>query len=1210
MARFLNKKFSLLLIALLIVGGFFVFGTNQASADTTGSLIPTGNGNYTSWTNDYTDVNETTITEDSCSGGDYVYSGTTGNRESFSINISSVPDGATITSVDITTWDRGHDESGPGGTYQTFTRLNGTDVDSGVNLSVTGHNGACTGNPTQTINVADTVKSGATTLEIGVLKTATDTSIVRVGAIRAVITYTIPTATIRVTKVTLPANDTTLFSITASSVDGGVVTAPATRATLATNNAEDFTVTANKTYSVSEPASTGWTQTGNTCVGLSPTAGATVDCTITNTKMGHLVVQKTTAPTPDETPFPVSITGTGTVTGKTDISITDAIDGDFEVTPGTYSVTENLTDLPVWYQNSNDCEDVVVGAGETVYCTITNTKYGSITVHKEVMTPDGYPTQDDHTFTIFRDGSYSQYINGGGSVGYFNLPPGDYTITEEVDGNYDFMSFSQDSDPETSGAQITVAPGQDVNLTITNKQKWGHLTVNKQVVNHDIGTADANDFLFSLDDGDTWTNFTAEEGSTNGQNIIEVAPGTYMVTEDGLQGYAGTYVDSQDEDCGNINIASNGSATCTITNSDIPTGQGAITVRKNLPNDNGGTATTADFPLWITAIESSPMSVLSGQPNFLTPDTYIVSETNPGQISGYTESISCTDGETTITNGTIALSAQTAWVCTITNDDQPATLYVYKHVNNNNRGTKTAGDFSFQLTHNQITGDPVVFEECDGPTYGCKTLTLDAGTYSVTEPAVDGYDTSYSYGESENCNDIVIANGGSASCYITNNDQPAGLQIIKNTDNGDDGTFDFSITDIDPDHEFGRSEQLTTVEGSASTDGYIKLNAATYDVTESVPEGWTLSSVLCNYGETQSVGEPITNGKRIVVGNGDLLTCTFNNTKRVITYHWSTTSWGSCSASCGGGTQTRTVVCQDDLQQTVDDQLCGTGKPTASQECNTQSCGGGGGGGSFVQSPCVSIDYYDWQTTCVNGVQFRDIKTLMPEGCQMTQAQRDAGQRPCSATGGQVLGEKIVGELAAGGICDDAPSIATGQVDSMLDLMKVKRNLLSEKNAQDRYIKKLLSLAKDKKLSQQNINAMINYVAYSGPRSLYLGEGERAGVLHSYLAAFGHLPRTEDEWCDAVKIATGRWTVERSDGSEKYAQDAFKSKVYKRDPKMDDQVDQNAVMVMSYGLRPSPRSLEKESLAAKIFKGILKRLPQGARDWDMVRAIAYSGAEQ
>ncbi len=41
-------------------------------------------------------------------------------------------------------------------------------------------------------------------------------------------------------------------------------------------------------------------------------------------------------------------------------------------------------------------------------------------------------------------------------------------------------------------------------------------------------------------------------------------------------------------------------------------------------------------------------------------------------------------------------------------------------------------------------------------------------------------------------------------------------------------------------------------------------------------------------------------------------------------------AWSACSASCGGGTQTRTETCSYDT--------C-TGQQATSQACNTQSCG-------------------------------------------------------------------------------------------------------------------------------------------------------------------------------------------------------------------------------------------------------------------------------
>lgn len=46
---------------------------------------------------------------------------------------------------------------------------------------------------------------------------------------------------------------------------------------------------------------------------------------------------------------------------------------------------------------------------------------------------------------------------------------------------------------------------------------------------------------------------------------------------------------------------------------------------------------------------------------------------------------------------------------------------------------------------------------------------------------------------------------------------------------------------------------------------------------------------------------------------------------------WSTGSWGACSSKCGGGTQSRTVSCEDFW--------CDEGvKPVASQSCNDHAC--------------------------------------------------------------------------------------------------------------------------------------------------------------------------------------------------------------------------------------------------------------------------------
>lgn len=63
--------------------------------------------------------------------------------------------------------------------------------------------------------------------------------------------------------------------------------------------------------------------------------------------------------------------------------------------------------------------------------------------------------------------------------------------------------------------------------------------------------------------------------------------------------------------------------------------------------------------------------------------------------------------------------------------------------------------------------------------------------------------------------------------------------------------------------------------------------------------------------------------------------------KHMWSYQWNVSTWSNCSASCGGGTQTRTVTCLRNDGQTVSDSLCTKyvgSKPATSQSCNTQSC--------------------------------------------------------------------------------------------------------------------------------------------------------------------------------------------------------------------------------------------------------------------------------
>jgi uncharacterized cupredoxin-like copper-binding protein len=238
-------------------------------------------------------------------------------------------------------------------------------------------------------------------------------------------------------------------------------------------------------YSSTETVPAGWDLTSVVCddgdsTGDAGTAtasfqvdpGETVTCVFTNTKRGHIVIEKQTLPDGDAQTFEFA----GDVTG----TLGDGDQASEEVVPGSYSSIEtvpsgwDLTDIACDDEDSSGNTGTAtasfeVDPGETVTCVFTNTKRGTIIVEKQTD-PDG--SAQSFAFTGDAAGS----IADGGQIQVDDLVPGPYTSTETVPGDWDLMSIACD-DGDSSGntgtatANFDLDPGETVTCVFTNRER-------------------------------------------------------------------------------------------------------------------------------------------------------------------------------------------------------------------------------------------------------------------------------------------------------------------------------------------------------------------------------------------------------------------------------------------------------------------------------------------------------------------------------------------------------------------------------------------------------------------------------------------------------------------------------------------------------------------------------------------------------------------
>jgi uncharacterized repeat protein (TIGR01451 family) len=219
-------------------------------------------------------------------------------------------------------------------------------------------------------------------------------------------------------------------------------------------------------------------------------------------------------------------------------------------------------------------------------------------------------------------------------------------------------------------------------------------------------------------------------------------------------------------------------------------------------------------------------------------------------------------------------------------EEEKPKLVVKKTVVNDDGGTATPDDFSFR-----VNGGSAQQFESDGR----NVLEVDPGTYTVTEPPVSGYATTY-----DNCTDLILAEGDREVCTITNDDEPAppehGRVIVEKVMNGGTDTFEFTGTPA----------------GSISVDGgtiSADVTPGQYTSTELPKAGWNLGSISCD--DENSSGSISQRKATFRVEEGETVTCTFRNRKRSMvivkklmvggtdTFEFTGTPEGAISASGG-----------------------------------------------------------------------------------------------------------------------------------------------------------------------------------------------------------------------------------------------------------------------------------------------------------------------
>lgn len=556
---------------------------------------------------------------------------------------------------------------------------------------------------------------------------------------------------------------------------------------------------------------------------------------VDNTNGGSAVASDWTVTAAGDNTTPAQISGNGTVSSGADF---DA---------GTYTLSESggpVLNEGIYQAGAWSCTNgvtvdqnnqITLGLGATTTCTITNTYIppdkASLTVVKTVENNYG-GTASTSTFQYF--------VTSVGNVvtevfsGILNMfDPGSYTVSETgLPAGYAASDWGTDCNADGT---IDMVKDGNYTCTITNSDTPAKLTVEK-VVNNGTNKNPkvASDFdivVTATDINDTAATTTTFAGDAGGTEVTFDA-GSYSVNEPNHDGYTVSYSDSCFSSIAG-DMALGETRTCTVTNTYIEPTETVINFFKVVNNNFGGTATSGDFSFDVSGSETHNGIVDGGQ-IVVGLGSYSIAENGPSGYEVEDYSTFCSGGTFNIEQADLGET----YNCTITNRDIQPTLTVIKNVENDNQfqvGTAVASDFTMNATGTNISQTSFA-----GDSNGT-VLTLNAGSFEVTEQFAQGYAVTYSLdgGATTTAGCLgTIAVGENRTCTVTNNDlDPTSAtvifdKIVNNNFGGTATSGDFFFT-------VGGDIATTTVSPGDS----LKLGIGNYTVSENDVNGYQIASI-------------------------------------------------------------------------------------------------------------------------------------------------------------------------------------------------------------------------------------------------------------------------------------------------------------------------------------------------------------------------------